>query len=424
MTDRTHEGEPTLGARLERARLSRFELLKKGGVTALVLSGAPALLAACGGSSTEEAASPAPPASTEPAASPEPAAAPPAAAPQASGTLDFLSWEGYDFPDDGVPAMKAWKDANGVTLKSTYIGSHDDIQAKIKSGGGKGVDLITYYQGYKPLYRELNLLAPLDPEKIPNLANLFPFFASDESNFWIEPDGSRTGAPMFWGALGITYDSSVVTTPPDTYDVLFEPKYKGKVTMSDDPVGAYTQAAHILGIDVSQMTQDDFKKVTDWLKELIKQTKGVAPSYGDATTRLVAGDANISFLGWAAMNSFAKDAGKDTVLTVLPKEGGYSFCDSYAIPPTSDNVDSAHAWIDEGLDAKVNAEAANYLVGGTTCAPSVANLKPDIAALYDYANIDTWFDKAPLYNNPPVKSDQYVTVDKVIAAWQELKASA
>ena len=36
-------------ARLERARMSRFDLLKRGGITALVLSGAPALLAACGG---------------------------------------------------------------------------------------------------------------------------------------------------------------------------------------------------------------------------------------------------------------------------------------------------------------------------------------------------------------------------------------
>jgi spermidine/putrescine-binding protein len=410
-------------AKLERARMTRFDLLKRGGITALILGGTPALLAACGGDDEEEAAAPPPPADTGGAAA-EPAAPPPApepAAPAASGTLDFLSWEGYDFP---VDSMTAWKEANGVEVKSTYIGSHDDIQAKIAGGGGEGVDLITYYQGYKALYRELAILSPLDPEKLPNLGNLFPFFGSDSGNWWVESDGSRTGVPMFWGALGITYDSAVVTTPPDTYDILFEPEFKGKVTLADDPVGGYTLAGHILGLDVSQMTEDDFQKITDWLKELMKQTKGIAPSYGDATSRLVSGDATISFLGWAAMNSFAKDAGKDTVLTVLPKEGGYSFCDAYAIPPTSDNVDSAHALINQGADPQVNAEAAIYLVGGTTCAPSVDLLTPDIAALYDYANIDTWFEKAPLYGNPPIESDEFVTVDKVIAAWQELKATA
>jgi spermidine/putrescine-binding protein len=410
-------------AALHRARLTRLDLFKRGGITALILAGAPAALAACGGDDeAEEAASPPPPAETGTAA--EPAAPPPAEAPQASGTLEFLSWEGYDFPDDGVPAMKAFKDANGVTVNSTYIGSHDDIQAKIAGGGGEGVDLITYYQGYKPLYRELGILSALDEAKLPNLGNLFPFFGSDIGSFWIEPDGTRTGVPMFWGALGITYDSAVLTTPPDTYDLLFEPDYKGKVTLADDPVGAYTQAGHILGIDVAQMTEEDFQTVTDWLKRLIAQTKGVAPSYGDATTRLVSGDAVVSFLGWAAMNSFAKAAGKDTVLTVLPREGGYSFVDAYAIPPTSDNVDSAHAFINQGIDPQVNAEAANYLVGGTTVADSVPLLTPDIAALYDYSTIDTWFDRAPLYNNPPVESDEFVTIDKVIATWQELKAAS
>jgi spermidine/putrescine transport system substrate-binding protein len=172
------------------------------------------------------------------------------------------------------------------------------------------------------------------------------------------------------------------------------------------------------------MTEADFEKVKDYLRRIVAQTKGVSASYGDVSTRLVSGDAVIAFLGWAAVNSFAADAGKKTVKTTLPEEGGYSFIDSYAIPPTADNVDSAHAWINEGLDPKVNAEAANYLVGGVTVEASVDLLKPDIKALYDYSDIDSWFARAPAYNNPPVKSDEFVTVDKVIAAWQELKAAA
>ena len=76
-------------------------------------------------------------------------------APPASGTVDYLSWEGYDIPDQ----LKAWLKDNSVKLKPTYIGNHDDIQAKLKaSDGSEGFDLITYYQGYKPLYAELEIL--------------------------------------------------------------------------------------------------------------------------------------------------------------------------------------------------------------------------------------------------------------------------
>ncbi len=95
---------------LEHARISRLTLLRRGGAAALGLGLMPTVLAACGGSDDGGGE-----------------------APQASGTIDYLSWTGYDIPDP----MKAWKMANKVTVKPTYIGNHDDIQAKIKAGGAR-----------------------------------------------------------------------------------------------------------------------------------------------------------------------------------------------------------------------------------------------------------------------------------------------
>ena len=171
--------------------------------------------------------------------------------PKASGVINFMSWEGYDFPDQ----MKAWREANKVEVQSTYMGSHDDIQAKILGGGGEGLDLITYGSSYKQLYRELKILQPLDVDKIPNLKNLLPFFGSNVQNIWVEPDGTRTGVPADWGAVGISYDSDVIKDAPTSYDILFDPKFKGKVGMPDDALGAYGQAAHVLGLNSSRMTE-------------------------------------------------------------------------------------------------------------------------------------------------------------------------
>ena len=33
-------------------------------------------------------------------------------------------------------------------------------------------------------------------------------------------------------------------------------------------------------------------------------------------------------------------------------------------------------------------------------------------------------EQAPLYNNPPVESDEFVTFEEVLKNWQELKAGA
>ncbi|MCI0632979.1 MAG: ABC transporter substrate-binding protein, partial [Actinobacteria bacterium] len=356
------------------------------------------------------------PAPAEPAPPAEP---PPAAeAPPASGTVDYLSWEGYDIPN----ALADWRERNGVEVAATYIGNHNDIQAKLKAGG-TGYDIITYYQGFKPLYAELEIISPLDEAKIPNLANLFPFFAGDYGNYWVDPDGTRTGVPWTWGSLGLTYDESVIEAPT-SYDVMFEPELKGKISIIDDAIGAFTQSAHILGFDVSQMTPEQFEQVKDYLRQIVAQSRSVATSYGDATTLLVSGEIVLLYEGWASVNEFARAAGKETIKTVIPEEGGYGYCDSWAIPPSADNVDTIYSWINESLDPAVHAQAATDLVAGVTVEGAVADLPETLAALYDYGNLDAIFEQAPLYPNPPVESDQYVTSEQVFTGWDEVKASA
>ena len=340
--------------------------------------------------------------------------------PKAGGVINFMSWEGYDFPEQ----MADWKKANGVEVQATYMGSHDDIQAKILGGGGEGLDLITYGSSYKQLYSALKILTPIDESKIPNLPNLLPFFESDAQDIWVDPDGTRTGVPADWGAVGISYDSAMTTEAPTSYDILFDPKYTGKVGMPDDPLGAYGQAAHVLGLDSSRMTEDDFTTVTNWLKDLAKQTKGISPSYGDVSTRFIAGDIVLSFLGWAAYKSFGAAAGKNTIETVWPANGGgLSFSNAWAIPPGADNVDTVYAWINETLKPEVNAAMAKFLVGGVVVEGAEALLDPVTAALYPYDKLDAFFALAPLQQDPPLESDQYVTRQRVLAAWQEVKSA-
>jgi spermidine/putrescine transport system substrate-binding protein len=388
-----------------------------------MLGAAPALLAACGGASTAPAETVAP--GTTQAGTGQgtttTAATSAAQVPAATGAIDLLSWEGYDLPGP----MKAWKSANGVEVHAAYIASHDDIQAKIQAGGAKGLDLITYGPHYSAYYRELGILTPLDEAKIPNLANLMPFFASDVENAWIAPDGTRTGVPWTWGALGISYDSTVITEPPTSYDVFFEPKYKDKVGVFDDPSGSYAFAANVLGLNVSKMTEADFKTITDWLKRLVKQTKGIAPSFGDWVSQFVSGEIILGFNGWAAVKSFAEQAGKKGIETVWPDEpGGYTFVDAWAIPPEADNPDTAYAWINETLEPAVNAAAAESLVGGVTVEGAAELLPGWLKGLFPYDDLDEFFDRAPLQNNPPIHSDEYVTLDRLLETWQEVKLSA
>ena len=140
---------------------------------------------------------------------------------------------------------------------------------------------------------------------------------------------------------------------------------------------------------------------------------------------MTAGDADICWQGWAAMNQFAADAGVDTFKTEVPKEGSFSFCDAYALPKGADNVDSSLSWMNESLDPKVNAEAAVVLVGGVTVADAVAEpARRTSPASTTYEELDALLERSPFYNNPPVESDEFVTFEEVQKRWQEIKAEA
>jgi spermidine/putrescine-binding protein len=398
-----------LTERFNQVQLTRRQVLQRAAGAGLLLVGAtwmPGLLAACGSDGTTATTSPS-------------AAA--TGVPKANGAIDFIYWEGYDFPK----VMKAWEKKNGVTMRSTYMGAMEDIPAKLKGGGATGYDLIGYGSSYKQFFSELGLLTPLDESKIPNISNLMPFFGSDVDYIWVDPDGTRTGVPIDWGAIGISYDEAVVKEAPTSYDILFEPQYKGKVAMPDDALGVYGQAAQVLGLSSATMTESQFEQVNDWLTRLAQQTSGVSPSYGDVSTRLISGDAVLAFAGWAAYNQFAKDAGKDTIKTVWPEQGGgLAFSDAWAIPPDADNPDTSYAWINETLEPAVQAKMGESLVGGVVVTGAPELMDPAIAGLYPYDDLEAFFEKAPLQQDPPIKSDQYVTRDKVLAAWQEVKAGA
>jgi spermidine/putrescine transport system substrate-binding protein len=386
--------------------VTRRQFLRQGSTVVLALGAAPTLLAACGGGSATTGASPTTGTQSGPS--------------QASGTVDFLSYEGYDLPDQ----LASWRKETGIEVHSTYIGAQDEIQAKLKSGAGKGVDLITYWEAYEPLYSALDILGPIDEDKIPNLAGLLPYFSSDVGNFWIDTNGNRVGVPFTWGVNGITYDAGA-TSEPTNWSDLFDAKLKGKVATVDYPLGQFHLTCRILDLDPSKCPKDRLPDVVDYLRRMLEQTKGLSASFGDMTTKLVSGDAVACYLGWAAMNNFALSAGKDTVKTNLaPSEGSISWCDAYAVPPESDNPEAAHAFINRTLDPKVSAAAAEFLVGGTTVAAAVGELDASTRDLYPYDDITGLFETSPFTLNPPVESADYVTFDEWSQSWQALKAGA
>jgi len=378
-------------------------------VLAAALGVAPGILAACGGETGTTAV------------------ASGSAAPggDISGTVSFLSWQGYDLV--GVAAMDTWCKENDVVVKSTYISTHADITSKFTTGGGKGIyNLSTYFQGYGPFYESLGIPVPLDMSRIPMFKDTYPIFQTGPvAEQWWLINGNQLCAPFTWGLMGCNYDSEKTKAPASYLDLL-KPEFKGKVGIVDDVIGSIVIGAHVHGIfrENSQYTPDEAKQIMSYWTELKKNARTIIPSYGNMADQFVAGEIIAGVPGWAAVNSFAAGKGDMTVAHTVPQEGAAAFVDGYMIPPEATDLDTVYAFINEALTPEVQAQTAEFLVQGAVSPAAVPLMSAETAALYPYDQIDEILTtSAPLEAIPVSVPSGYVSWDEWNKIWTAFKAS-
>lgn len=386
-----------LGSPLSRGKINRRDFLKLTGATSALLGLQP-LLASCAG----PAATPAPAVEMEKA--------------EIGGTIDFLSWEGYDLLNE----TKAWRDEKGIEIASTYIGSMEDTQAKLVGGAGVGYDLISYNQGYDDLYLKLEILTPLEVEQLANYQSLMPLWRQ-EGTPWVK-DGVVYGIPFTWGPYTLTYNADEIS--PKEFSDLLDPKWKGRIGIVDDMLIAIPVAAALAGLGdkLPNLTKDELDMAMATMLEYKAQARGIAPSYGELTSMFVAGEIVASIPCWGAVAIWAQGQGAN-IQNAFPDLGGFCYVDAYAIPPTSDNRATTLAFIDHTLSTEVQAAQALSLAACVIRDDAVAGLDASVKELVPYDNLDMLWEKAPFTDLPPQESDTYATYADWIAAWEAFKAS-
>ena len=90
----------------------------------------------------------------------------------AAKELRILAWEGYA-DDDWV---KEFEKTSGADVSVVFIGTDDEIWAKIKGSEGKDFDLFAVNTAQLQRYIDAGLTTPIDLSKIPNLKGALPRF--------------------------------------------------------------------------------------------------------------------------------------------------------------------------------------------------------------------------------------------------------
>ena len=238
--------------------------------------------------------------------------------------LSFYNWDTYI----GETTLDDFK-ATGIEVTMDLFADNDELFAKLREGN-PGYDLIVPSNDYVARMAAAGMLEELDHSKIPNLSHLYPRFLGENVAF--DP-GRKYSVPYMWGTIGIGYRKSKVTTPPDSWAVLYDSdEYAGKISIMSDCGTMIQMALRYLGHSIN--SQDDADLLASGEVDIVMEWNG-------DIAQLMSEDDDIGY--------------------VVPKEGGLVWEDTLAIPKGAPHPDNAHAFINYVYEPEVNTLIAEYI---------------------------------------------------------------
>src|SRR5256885_14448702 len=196
-------------------------------------------------------------------------------------TLSLLVWEGYADPS----FVKGFEAKCNCKVSASYMGSSDELVAKLRGGSASNYDVISPSSDVATMIAISGLAAPLDLSKIPSYSQLS---AQLRAMPLVKTNGNVYGVPFMWGPNPLLYDTTVFAQPPDSWAILWDPKYKGKISVWDDLSTVYL-AAQILGFDkpdpsqLYNLTDDQLTAVRKKLIELKPNIRKIWATGGELT---------------------------------------------------------------------------------------------------------------------------------------------
>lgn len=263
--------------------------------------------------------------------------------------------------------VKEFEKKYGIKVNVETFDDMETMYQKISKGGVK-YDVILVSDALMPRMIKKGLIQELNKDNIPNISQM----DKDYLNLQIDP-GNKYSVPYMFGTVGLIYNKDVVKEKVDSWDILWDEKYKDKVFMFDtyrDTMGA---ALKKLGYSLNSKNP---KEIEEAKELLIKQRETVNPIYGvdNGTTMIPAGESDINMI-WSGEGLNLQDENPNLVY-VVPKEGANFWIDSLCIPKNAENVEGAEKFINFVSDKESALRIADE-IGYTTPNKEARLAQPD-----------------------------------------------
>src|SRR6202051_2090786 len=274
--------------------------------------------------------------------------------------LNLLVWEGYADPS----FVKAFEEQHHCKVSASYMGSSDELVAKLRGGSSGNYDVISPSSDVATSIAAAGLAAPLDCSKIPSYGQLSSQLTSLRL---VRVKGQVYGVPFMWGPDPLIYDTTVFSHAPESWNVLWDPKYRGKISVWDDLSTVY-RAAQVLGYDkpdpsqLYNLSDEQLEAVKKKLLELKPNIRKMWATGGELTNLFESHEVVIA-MGWPLNTADLKKA-NFPVGETIPRENTTGWIDHLMITAGSENKELAHKFLEYMIEAKTQklvTDKTNYV---------------------------------------------------------------
>jgi len=280
------------------------------------------------------------------------------AAPKTGVTLNVYNWGEY-IDDELVDVNSAFTHMTGIEVNYKTFDSNEDMYALISSGAADYDVVIPSDYMIGKMIKE-DMLAKLNFENIPNIKYIDEKYMSGEYREY-----DKTGeysVPYTWGVVGIFYNTKYVSKADleQGWELLWNPKYSGKILMINNPRDAFGIAEKMLGYSLNTQKEEQL-----WhCYEKLKAQKPLVQAYvmDQIYDRMINEEAWIApYYNGDACIIMDEDEGNPDVDFFVPDQGTNVFVDAMCVLKNSPHKAEAEAYINFMCRPEVAYANAEYI---------------------------------------------------------------
>jgi spermidine/putrescine-binding protein len=251
-----------------------------------------------------------------------------------TSTLTFKTWEDHFAPDQ----LRTIEAREQVKAKISF--AEDNLTNFQQVERGVDLDIVSADAFWVPKFHEAGLIRPFQEADFPNLKAVYP--VAREAPFYRE-GSDYLAFPYAWAPHLLFYDPAKVKTPPDSYEALLDPQYRGQIVLAKEPNDIMAKAGVATGAKQPfAMTTDEVQRAKEYLEELKPNLLKLAPAGTEEIRAFGEGGISSTILGFDLR---VKEAGGPEAKPVLPRDGTIGFADGEMLVEGSPNETAADRFL-------------------------------------------------------------------------------